>query len=120
MCHWPARIFFQVADAATVTQAVADASLMPQVADGLQQGILDELYLGRLMAHPDGLAADPVLQESGRPVVVPGAGSATTTEAVLAGTGFSTTVRSLRTVQAVVSAQAMTARMCEPLLAIPN
>jgi len=45
-------------------------------------------------------------------VVVPGPGSAgTTTAAVLAGTGFSTTVLSLRTVQAVVpSAQATTAR----------
>jgi hypothetical protein len=60
------------ADATTVTQAVADVSRMPRVADALQQGILNSLYLGRLMAHPQGLAADPLLQQAGRPIVTPG------------------------------------------------
>lgn len=59
-------------DAATVTQAVADASRMPRVADALQQGILNSLYLGRLMAHPQGLAADPLLQAAGQPIVAAG------------------------------------------------
>ncbi|MEA2292082.1 MAG: hypothetical protein QOF17_1102, partial [Solirubrobacteraceae bacterium] len=60
------------ADAATVAQAVADASRMPRVADALQQGILNALYLGRLMAHPQGLAADPLLQAGGQSIVAAG------------------------------------------------
>lgn len=30
----------------------------PELADRLQQGLLNELYLGRLMIHPDGLVSD--------------------------------------------------------------
>ena len=35
----------------------------------LQQGMLNALYLGRLMIHPQGLAADPAFQQGGRPIV---------------------------------------------------
>lgn len=38
-----------------------DGSRMPTIADRLQQGILNTLYLGRLMIHPDGLPADAAL-----------------------------------------------------------
>ncbi|MGH2955888.1 MAG: hypothetical protein ACRDL6_02710 [Solirubrobacterales bacterium] len=39
-----------------------DLSLFPLLADGSQQGVLNFLYLGRLMAHPQGLATDPAFQ----------------------------------------------------------
>ena len=39
--------------------ALLDMSNFPPLADRLQQGFLDFIYLGRLLAHPDGLAADP-------------------------------------------------------------
>jgi len=45
---------------------------MPTIADPLQQGMLNALYLGRLMAHPQGLSANPLLQQGGRPIVTPG------------------------------------------------
>ena len=46
-----------------------DLGKMPSIADRLQQGMLDALYLGRLMIHPQGLAANPLLQQTGRPIV---------------------------------------------------
>jgi hypothetical protein len=36
-----------------------DLSSFPKLADRLQQGLLNELYLGRLMIHPNGLKSDP-------------------------------------------------------------
>jgi hypothetical protein len=49
-----------------------DFSGMATIADRLQQGFLDALLLGRLMAHPDGLAASPLLESGGRPIVQSG------------------------------------------------
>ena len=43
-----------------------DLGRMPTIADRLQQGMLDALYLGRLMIHPQGLAANPLLQQARR------------------------------------------------------
>jgi hypothetical protein len=37
----------------------ADLSRFPQIADRLQQGILDFLYLGRAMVHPQGFSSNP-------------------------------------------------------------
>jgi hypothetical protein len=51
---------------------LGDLSNMPTIADRLQQGFLDALVLGRLMAHPAGLAASPLLQAGGRPIVQTG------------------------------------------------
>jgi hypothetical protein len=51
---------------------LGDLSNMPTIADRLQQGFLDALVLGRLMAHPAGLAANPLLQAGGRPIVQTG------------------------------------------------
>jgi hypothetical protein len=39
-----------------------DLSRFPTMADRLQQGVLNQLVLGRLMLAPDGLAADPAFQ----------------------------------------------------------
>jgi len=44
---------------------VADLSDFPELADRLQQGLLDELFLGRLMIHPDGLGSDPAFRVDG-------------------------------------------------------
>src|SRR4051812_27300854 len=60
------------ADIPNAGSVLADLSGMPTIADPLQQGMLNALYLGRLMAHPQGLAANPLLQEGGRPIVTPG------------------------------------------------
>ena len=41
-------------------------SLFPQFADRMQQGMLDQLYLGRLMLHAQGFASDPAFQAGGQ------------------------------------------------------
>ena len=46
-------------DLGSVAQSLGDLSRFPQVADRLQQGLLNELYLARLMVHPDGLISAP-------------------------------------------------------------
>lgn len=52
---WAGMSADDIANAVTVLQ---DGSRMPTLADGLQQGILNTLYLGRLMIHKDGLPAN--------------------------------------------------------------
>jgi hypothetical protein len=59
-------------DIANAIKVLQDFSLMPTMADPLQQGMLNQLYLGRLMAHAQGLATDPLLQQGGRPLVQSG------------------------------------------------
>jgi hypothetical protein len=49
--------------------ALRDVNELPAVADRLQQGVLNALYLGRLMLNPQGLASNPAFQTRGRPVV---------------------------------------------------
>ncbi|MGK2933245.1 MAG: hypothetical protein ACSLFD_10850, partial [Solirubrobacterales bacterium] len=46
-------------DIGTVASALADLNDFPGVPDRLQQGLLNELYLARLMIHPDGLVSAP-------------------------------------------------------------
>jgi hypothetical protein len=60
------------ADLLNAGSVLQDIGRMPTIADPLQQGMLNALYLGRLMAHPGGLAADPLLQVGGRPIVSSG------------------------------------------------
>jgi hypothetical protein len=43
-------------------------SLFPKFADRLQQGLVDQLYFGRLMLHPNGLASAPQFQQGGQPI----------------------------------------------------
>jgi hypothetical protein len=42
-----------------------DLGKFPELADRLQQGMLDELYLGRLMIHPDGFASSGAFHVDG-------------------------------------------------------
>ena len=60
------------ADIPNAGSVLGDLSGMPTIADPLQQGMVNALYLGRLMAHPAGLSANPLLQSGGRPIVTPG------------------------------------------------
>ena len=59
-------------DIPNAVSVLQDFSKMPTIADRLQQGFLDALILGRLMAHPTGLASSPLLQSGGRPIVQTG------------------------------------------------
>jgi hypothetical protein len=46
-------------DVPNAIQILGDFSKFPSLADRLQQGIVNTLYLGRLLKHPQGFAADP-------------------------------------------------------------
>jgi hypothetical protein len=59
------------ADIPNAGSVLANLSGMPTIADPLQQGMVNALYLGRLMTHPQGLAANPLLQSGGQPIVTP-------------------------------------------------
>jgi hypothetical protein len=50
-------------DVANVGTILADMGNFPSLADRAQQGFVNFLFLGRLMAHEDGFAADPVFQD---------------------------------------------------------
>ncbi len=50
-------------------RAVANLNLFPVVVDRLQQGVLNTLYLGRLMLNPQGFARNPAFQLAGVPVI---------------------------------------------------
>jgi hypothetical protein len=59
-------------DIPNAINVLGDFSGMPTLPDRLQQGFLDALVLGRAMAHPQGLATSPLLQQNGRPIVQTG------------------------------------------------
>jgi hypothetical protein len=46
-----------------VPQTLTDMNGFSKLADRLQQGLLNELFLARLMYHPDGLGTDPAFQD---------------------------------------------------------
>src|SRR4051812_729055 len=46
-------------DVLNAIATLRDGSNMPTIADRLQQGMLAQLYLGRLMIAPGGLSSDP-------------------------------------------------------------
>jgi hypothetical protein len=52
-------------DIPTVIGILQDLSGFPKLVDRLQQGLLNELYLGRAMIHPDGLSSDPAFHVDG-------------------------------------------------------
>ena len=49
-------------DIGVVLQALGDMSAFRSIPDRLQQSMLNFLFLGRLMKHPDGFSSDPALQ----------------------------------------------------------
>jgi hypothetical protein len=56
-------------DAGNVLSVLQDLSRFPTIADRLQQGMLNFLYLGRAMIHRDGLASDPAFQLDGKGLI---------------------------------------------------
>ncbi|MFW6690014.1 hypothetical protein [Streptomyces sp. MAR4 CNX-425] len=48
-----------------IAATLQDLGRFPAVADRLQQGVLNTLWLGRLMRHPDGLAANDAFRGAG-------------------------------------------------------
>lgn len=52
-------------DVLTALGILQDMSKFPQLADRVQQGILNTLFLGRMMIHADGLVSDPAFQGAG-------------------------------------------------------
>jgi hypothetical protein len=53
------------ADVPNAIAILQDISKFPSLADRLQQGVLNTLYLGRLLAHPQGFAANAAFQGPG-------------------------------------------------------
>jgi hypothetical protein len=56
-------------DVGNAIAILRDLSLFPSLADRLQQGFLNFLFLGRLMRHPDGFVSDPAFQVGGAPAI---------------------------------------------------
>src|SRR3977135_1828548 len=52
-------------DVSSVIEALQNLSAFPKITDRLQQGLLDELYLGRAMISPTGLTTDPAFHQDG-------------------------------------------------------
>jgi hypothetical protein len=60
-------------DAGNVARTLQDMSGFHTIADRLQQGFLDFLWMGRAMTHEDGLVSDPAFQgPDGEPVLATG------------------------------------------------
>jgi hypothetical protein len=58
-------------DLGNAASILEDISRFPSLADRLQQGMLDTLFLGRLMIAENGFVTDPAFQASGTPVIDP-------------------------------------------------
>ena len=57
-------------DVGAVLTALGDMSAFRTLPDRLQQSMLNTMFLGRLLVHPDGFASDPAFQDAaGRPVI---------------------------------------------------
>jgi hypothetical protein len=57
-------------DIGNAAATLTDFSNFPTMADRLQQGVLNQIFLGRLMIHPDGLVSDPAFQRAdGSPLI---------------------------------------------------
>ncbi len=51
------------------TQAVSNLNLFPVMLDRLQQGVLNALFLGRLMDNSQGFASNPVFEQNGQSIL---------------------------------------------------
>ena len=56
-------------DIGNAVAVLGDLSRFPTIADRLQQGILDTLFLGRLMTAGGGFVSDAAFQAQGKPVI---------------------------------------------------
>jgi hypothetical protein len=60
---------FSDEDIPQAIKALSDGGQFPPFVDRQLQGIVDQMYLGRLMLHPQGLASNAAFQNEGRPLV---------------------------------------------------
>ena len=60
---------FSEEDVPQAIKALQDGSAFPSFVDRQLQGFVAQLYLGRLMLHPQGLASNPAFQADGHPLV---------------------------------------------------
>jgi hypothetical protein len=63
---WAGMATIDVPNVATI---LTDLSNFPTLADRVQQGMLNFLYLGRLMIHPKGLTAQAPFRVNGKPIL---------------------------------------------------
>lgn len=56
-------------DVPSIASILLDVSNFQQIPDRAQQGFLNFLYLGRLLKHPGGFAANPAFQLDGAPLI---------------------------------------------------
>ena len=61
-------------DLAEAAAVFTDFSHLPELVDRLQQAMLDALFLGRLMIHPQGFGSDPAFRAGGAPLLDTAAG----------------------------------------------
>jgi hypothetical protein len=59
-------------DIPNVATMLVDMSNFPTLPDRVQQGMLAQLFLARLMKDPRGFASDPAFQAGGKPLLRPG------------------------------------------------
>jgi hypothetical protein len=59
------EIGMSASDVPVAAAALQNLSLFPAIPDRLQQGLLDELYLGRAMISPSGFTTDPAFHQDG-------------------------------------------------------
>ena len=60
---------FPNCDYQTIVTILEDMSNFPKLADRVQQGLVNFLYLGRLLIHPDGFSKDPNFQKDGQSLI---------------------------------------------------
>ena len=53
------------ADVPVAISVLQEMGKFPQIGDRLQQGLLNELFLGRLMIHPQGLSSEAAFRQNG-------------------------------------------------------
>jgi hypothetical protein len=63
------EIGFANEDIGNTIGILSDMSRFPELTDRTQQGLLNELYLGRLMLYADGFVSDADFQPDGAPVI---------------------------------------------------
>ncbi len=59
---------FATGDVPNVLSVLVDLSNFPVIPDASQQGLLNYLFLARLLRHPEGFASHPAFQRDGEPV----------------------------------------------------
>ena len=60
---------FAEQDLGHIITVMSDLSKFNTVADRMQQGFLNQMFLGRAMIHPQGLSSNPAFQKNGQSVI---------------------------------------------------